>query len=297
MPNLTPQSPLLQPVTLDGQTYFTSQYFHAQYQQNTPGQGKHTRLDSFMRLLQSMEAYGVYIEQGDIRILTWEEVKSLTTNSGLVSAIKDLQPIFAAAGYRPLTLLNATAQAALSHHLDDLTSQAMSVAINQHVGRKAQPALRTVEQDLAFFQSCLTLLRDIGQLEVRDTLMVADKVRTLLIGPAGNPAGNPGGGTTALPTFFIADRVRELGYHLNRNQEASLVGPLSKKVAAEYRLRHKDDLDPETRDPQKALRYVDGAAREVNYYAREAASWIDPIVQSYLVSVLGSGLSRQEGTR
>lgn len=129
-------NPLFQPVEYQGQTYFTSQYFHRQYVENHQ-KGKHARLDNFMRLLRDIEAYHLHVEQGDIVVLLWHEIKSLTSNSGLVSNFNELKRLFAAAAYRPVTLLNATAQAALSHHLDDELNKQMSVAINTQAARQA----------------------------------------------------------------------------------------------------------------------------------------------------------------
>lgn len=129
---LTPQSPLMQPVQWQGQTYYLSQFFHRQYLAGSQYHGKHTRFDSFMRLLRSIEAYDIYIAQGDIVELTWTRMKlDQPTFCG------SFKPLFQAAGWNPLTLLNATAQIALSHHLDDAISQQMSVAANTAIARQA----------------------------------------------------------------------------------------------------------------------------------------------------------------
>lgn len=135
MPNIVPlpsNDPLMQPVRYNGQDYFTSQYFHRQYQVNAGMQGKYRRHTHFVRLLRSIEAYRLYSEQGDIVELTWTRIKA-EGNPLLVS----LQPLFQAAGYNPLVLLNATAQVALSHHLDDALSKQMSVAANTAIARQA----------------------------------------------------------------------------------------------------------------------------------------------------------------
>lgn len=275
MPNLIPQSPLMQSIAYQCQEYFTSQYFHAQYLANSPHGGKYRRHTDFLRACRHIPAYPEYLARSDIVSLEWDAIKA-SIDVGKPEWLS-WKSVFRALNWNPLTLLNATAQAALSHHLDDLASQAMSVAINRQAAKTAAtaPALpvRTVEQDMAFYQSCLDLLRSIGQLEQRDTLMVADKVRTLLLGD---------GQTAGLPTFFVAERVAALGYHLTRTQEATVMVTLGKLVAKEWRFRHKDDADPTTWNPPQAMRFVDGATRSVNTYPRQAALWIDPIIHGYL---------------
>jgi hypothetical protein len=124
--------PLMQPVTYQGQAYYTSQYFHRQYIANSQAGGKHRRYDHFIHVLRSIEAYATYVEHGDIRTLYWQQLKEEQPgNLGYFTSL------FRATGYQPLTLLNATAQAALSHHLDDELSKQMSVAINTTIARQA----------------------------------------------------------------------------------------------------------------------------------------------------------------
>lgn len=132
MSNLTAVSPLMQPVQYQGQPYFTSQYFHQQYLTNSHAGGKYQRHTHFLRLLRSIEAYQDYLERGDIVELTWQGVLT-EGNQNRVS----FQPLFQAAGWNPVTLLNATAQIAMSHHLDDELSKQMSVATNVTVARQA----------------------------------------------------------------------------------------------------------------------------------------------------------------
>ena len=129
MPDLVPTSPLFMPVVFGGQLYLTSQYFHRQYLENSPPQGKHRRYDSFMRLLRNIEAFHLYIEQGSILEVVWDKDKPHFCG--------ELKPLFQAAGFHPLILLNKTAQAAMSHHLDDTLSQQMSVAVNTLAARES----------------------------------------------------------------------------------------------------------------------------------------------------------------
>ena len=66
MSDLITQSPLFAPVVYEGQTCYTSQYFHRQYLANSSHTGKHRRYDHFMHLLRSIEAYPIYRDKGDI---------------------------------------------------------------------------------------------------------------------------------------------------------------------------------------------------------------------------------------
>ena len=135
MSQLMPQSPLMQPVAYQGQTYYPAQYFHQQYMANSQRTGKHRRYDSFMRLLRNIEAYALYVQRGDIVEVQWNRDKPQECGY--------LKPLFQAAGYHPLTLLNATAQIEISHHLDDELSKQMAVASSTLVARQltAQSAI------------------------------------------------------------------------------------------------------------------------------------------------------------
>src|SRR5262245_52340988 len=114
MQELTPESPLMQPVEWHSEMYLTSHYFHHQYLTNSPKGGKYTRHADFLRVLRSIEAYRVYVAQGDIVELTMAHVKAEGTHN-----LRYFQALFQAAGWRLLVLLNTTAQIALSHHLED----------------------------------------------------------------------------------------------------------------------------------------------------------------------------------
>ena len=133
MPDLIPTvaSPLLAPVAYEGQTYFTSQYFHQHYRSNSPYGGKYHRHHDFVRLLRRIEAYELYVGQGDILEVSWSRIK-LEGKHNLLS----WQPLFQAAGWNPLTLLNATAQLALSNFLDDEASKQMAVTANTVAARR-----------------------------------------------------------------------------------------------------------------------------------------------------------------
>lgn len=134
--HLVPQSPLMHSVGYQGQVYFTSQYFHAEYVRNSPNGGKYRRHPDFLRVLRAIPAYQLYHEQADILEVTWNAREA--SNDAVKPEWLCLKPLFQAAGYRPLTLLNDVAQLALSHHLDDLISQQMSVAVNTHAARQAR---------------------------------------------------------------------------------------------------------------------------------------------------------------
>jgi prophage antirepressor-like protein len=135
-----------------------------------------------------------------------------------------------------------------------------------------QDPLHARTATLTYLRAHRDFLDELGMLDDRDKLMLADCARTLLATPTG---------TALLPTgtaqedgFFLADHVRTLGYRPTRRQEARLMGILAKKVAAEYRTRHAEE-------PTKRTRFVDGATRAVNYYPAKEAAWIDVIIQTF----------------
>ncbi len=134
MTDLLAQNPLYAPVEFQGQTYFTSQYFHRQYVNHSHAASKYRQHSTFNRLLRSIEAYHIYLDQKDIVELSWSDVKSIKSDKYHFSIA--LTPLFQASGYGRLTLLNATAQVALSHHLDDELSRQMSVSANTAIARQ-----------------------------------------------------------------------------------------------------------------------------------------------------------------
>lgn len=86
------------PVHYNGQDYFTSQYFHRKYQEGAGLKGKYQRHTHFVRLLQSIEAYSLYSEQGDIVELRWAHVKTR-----LPQIMRQaLEPLFRLRGYQEL---------------------------------------------------------------------------------------------------------------------------------------------------------------------------------------------------
>lgn len=135
--------PLLQPVTWQQRQYFTSYVLHQEYLHNAGLKGKYQQHKSFLRLLRSIEAYPLYVDQGDIVELAWSQVKSQAPNLCLA-----LRPLFEATNYHPVILINAPAQLALHQHLDDELSQQIAYTTNQAAARKrdASPVLPTPEE-------------------------------------------------------------------------------------------------------------------------------------------------------
>jgi hypothetical protein len=138
-------NPLMQPVQYNAQTYYTSQYFHAQYlggHQETAK--KYQRHHDFARLLRSIEAYALYVEAGDIVELAYQKGEDNSRKQIMLSLWKSN-------GYNPITLLNATAQLALVQHLDDELSKQMAYTVNAKVARGEQghpSLLRQAKDDL-----------------------------------------------------------------------------------------------------------------------------------------------------
>lgn len=125
------KSPLMLPIQYEGQIYFTSQYFHSQYKANA-GE-KYSQLKDFNRLIRSIEAYPNYIEKGDIVELNWQVAKQITS--------ADFAPVFESISYNPIMLINATAQVALTHHLDDEISKQVSVSVNTNATKEKTPSI------------------------------------------------------------------------------------------------------------------------------------------------------------
>jgi hypothetical protein len=141
-----------------------------------------------------------------------------------------------------------------------------------------QAPLHARTATLTYLRAHRDFLDELGMLDDRDRLMLADCARTLLAAPAASgqlllPASQDAG-------FFVADRVRTLGYRLSRKQEAALVGSLAKKIVAEYRTRYGGE-------PSKCVRFVDGAPREVNYYQAKEAAWMDTMIQAFFAGFPG----------
>jgi hypothetical protein len=127
-------SPLMQPVHFEGQVYFTSRYFHAQYLANKPEGAKYKQLKHFNRLIRSLETYSDYVSRGDIVELEWGLITG--PNFGPVDAL------FKETKKNPIMLINATAQIALTHHLDDEISKNASVSANESIAKKYTNSLQ-----------------------------------------------------------------------------------------------------------------------------------------------------------
>jgi len=80
-----------------------------------------------MRLIRGIEAYGKYVEAGDIVEATWDETKD-SSDAEIASLIKSNS-------YKSIMLINATAQVALTHHLDDEMSKNASVNVKGHTSQ------------------------------------------------------------------------------------------------------------------------------------------------------------------
>jgi prophage antirepressor-like protein len=140
-----------------------------------------------------------------------------------------------------------------------------------------QDPLHARTATLTYLRAHRDFLDELGMLDDRDKLMLADCARNLFAAPTTAllvaPAAHDDG-------FFVADRVRTLGYRLNRKQEAALLSSLAKKIVAAYRSRYAGE-------PTKRKRFVDGATREVNYYQTKEAAWIDAMIQAFFAGFPG----------
>lgn len=130
---LTTVPPLMQPVSYRRQTYYTSQYFHAQYLANSPNGGKYRQHKNFLQALRSVEVYAEHVHLGDIVEMTWDRIKAEGAEN-----FSPWKTLFRSLAWNPLTLFNATGQAMMTHKLDDLVSKQMAVAINTTVARQHQ---------------------------------------------------------------------------------------------------------------------------------------------------------------
>lgn len=135
MSALLASSPLMQPVAYQGQTYFTSQYFHQQYLANSPHGGKYRRHDNFLQSVRTIPTYPDLIQGEHIVELEWKRVSA--SKDVLTEIFSYFKSLFQLTGYRPLTLLDSVAQAELFHHLEDEASRAAAMAINTSVARQA----------------------------------------------------------------------------------------------------------------------------------------------------------------
>ena len=102
----------MQPITIDGQAYLTTQRIHQDYIQNTRERGeqpKYVRHPDFVRVVREIPSYALYIVQRDILHYDWGTLKSAKSEAKQ-NLLCLLKPLFAASGYQPLTLLNEKAQ-------------------------------------------------------------------------------------------------------------------------------------------------------------------------------------------
>jgi len=129
---VTHARPEISAIEWNGQQYVDSYDYHQQYlSDGDPKKAKHKEHRNFRAVIRSIESYSIYVNHRNIVILSWEQVKL-----GPAEIFSRLQPYFARRGYRDLILLDATAQAALTHHLDNELSRQMSVAINTAAARE-----------------------------------------------------------------------------------------------------------------------------------------------------------------
>jgi hypothetical protein len=167
MNELSTQNPLMQPIGFNGQTYITSQYLHSIYKSNA-GE-KYSLLKNFNRLIRSIEAYQLYLNNGDIVELTWQDAKA--TGS-------EFEPVFESIGYKPLMLINATMQLALSHHLDDEISKTISVAVNSQAAKQSKADARYIAQTA---KAMLSIAKMFG-IEGNQAILGASKATKKLTG-------------------------------------------------------------------------------------------------------------------
>jgi len=167
---------LMQPVTWDGQEYFTSQYFHRQYIESSGLEAKYQQYSHFARLVRSIETYPIYVENGDILEIPWSEYKSFK-NKGIHprDSLEKLYELFIATSYNPLMLINKTGQIALTHHLDDEMSKQMSVTANTMVARQDVPSLSQAEALLQAVQRIVDHERQLKDHDERIKLLEANQ--------------------------------------------------------------------------------------------------------------------------
>ena len=183
MSQLVPQSPLMQPVEYQGQTYYTSQYFHAQYVANSHQQAKvkYKWHQDFVRVLKAIEAYDTYVSHGDVIELRWIAKRHQgAKDPAYLQQINALEPLFRLVGFQTMYLLNATAQVALSHHLDDALSQQVSVAANTTVARQMTRKVTGALLPEEVAARKLEALRDIGrQLRTPEHIVQQEAVKMI----------------------------------------------------------------------------------------------------------------------
>jgi len=206
MNNIVNQNPLMQPVMFNGQVYFTSQYFHQQYRANSNDGGKYAQLNNFNKLIRGIETYTNYVELSDIVELEWSHVK----DSGN-SKMESLKSLFKHNSYNPIMLINATAQVALTHHLDDEISKSISVSVNSNT------ATATLQQSIPELQVAESLARMLNMSDTSKIRMI-DKICE----QRGIPSGFLPAYTDEQLTRSLTDLLKEHGSNLS----ARVVNPI-----------------------------------------------------------------------
>jgi hypothetical protein len=80
-----------------------------------------------MELVRGTPSLPIFIEKGAVVILIWEDVKS-SANTYSPELLGKYKALFAKCGWHPITLINATFQLELAHHLDDEISKQLGYA-------------------------------------------------------------------------------------------------------------------------------------------------------------------------
>jgi len=166
-------NPLMKPVQYNGQTYFTGQYFHQMYRNNSDTNGKYKRPGDFMRLIRSIEAYQKYVEAGDI-----VEIRSKSDIQGDDTETQNLRLAYKENNYATIMLINATVQVALTHYLDDEVSKNTSVNINRQIAEKSTtPKIGQVRVAKELIDTFLEAGRLLGTDQAMARVVAVDQVR------------------------------------------------------------------------------------------------------------------------
>jgi len=137
----------MQMIELWGKRYYSSFRHHYDYLERSDAHARYRLHKDFIRLLRSIDAWDLYLEQGEALELRWMKGgKVSSAKPALVNDINNLPPLlrlmFKANGYRPLIFLTASAQHALFERLPDTLSKQVSVAKNVYVAREQQQDAR-----------------------------------------------------------------------------------------------------------------------------------------------------------
>lgn len=146
------------------------------YRNNSDMGGKYKRTGDFMRLVRSIETYPQYVAAGDIVELTRADAERASA-SGETDA--DIASVFKETRQQPIMLINATAQVALTHHLDDEVSKNASVAVNRKAVEQAHvvPAVRHVRVAKELLDTFIAAGRLLGTDEAMARTIAVDQVR------------------------------------------------------------------------------------------------------------------------